>query len=110
MNSAAMKGVVQKSDCAQRAGGASDLVGGSNHLLEYFNSLAPVRDRWIEKNWFYHRELARTLCFFVPAGSSVVEIGSSTGVLLNDLRPTRGLGLDFSPAMVEIAQRKYPHL
>ena len=79
-------------------------------LVDYFNSLAPTRDQWIEKNWYYHRELASTLSFFVPPDASVLEIGSSTGVLLNSLRPRRGVGLDISPAMVAISQRKYPHL
>ena len=79
-------------------------------LVKYFNSLAATRDQWIEKNWYYHQELARALSFFVPADSSVLEIGSSTGVLLNSLTPRRGLGVDISPAMVEIARRKYPHL
>ena len=79
-------------------------------LVKYFNSLAATRDQWIEKNWYYHQELARALSFFVPTDSSVLEIGSSTGVLLNSLTPRRGLGVDISPAMVEIARRKYPHL
>src|SRR5262245_12766246 len=79
-------------------------------LVKYFDSLAATRDRWIEKNWYYHQELARTLSFFVPADASVLEIGSGTGVLLNALKPRRGLGIDISPAMVEIARRKYPHL
>jgi hypothetical protein len=40
----------------------------------------------------------------------VLEIGSGTGDLLNSLAPSRGVGVDISPAMVEIASRKYPHL
>ncbi len=78
--------------------------------MQYFDSLAATRDQWIKKNWYYHQQLTRTLSFFIPAGSSVLEIGSSTGVLLNSLKPGRGLGLDLSPAMVEVARQKYPHL
>ena len=79
-------------------------------LVQYFDSLAATRDQWIEKNWYYHQQLACTLAFFIPADSSVLEVGSSTGVLLNSLKPGRGLGVDISPAMVEVARRKYPHL
>ncbi len=79
-------------------------------LVNYFDSLAATRDRWIEKNWYYHQEIARTLSFSIPPGSSVLEIGCSTGHLLNALKPGRGLGIDISPAMVEIARGKYPHL
>jgi ubiquinone/menaquinone biosynthesis C-methylase UbiE len=32
------------------------------------------------------------------------------GDLLNALAPSRGVGIDISPATVEIASRKYPHL
>jgi SAM-dependent methyltransferase len=80
------------------------------HLLEYFDALAPTRDAWIKKNWYYHREVSRALSFFIPANSSVLQIGSGTGVLLNSLKPKHGLGLDVSPAMVKIARHKYPQL
>jgi ubiquinone/menaquinone biosynthesis C-methylase UbiE len=76
----------------------------------YFDSLAPTRDSWIERNWYYHEQIAHSLSFFVPANSSVLEIGSGTGELLNALKPRRGLGIDISQAMTDIAQRKYPHL
>ena len=79
-------------------------------LVRYFDALASTRDRWIKKNWYYHHEIARALSFHIPPGSSVLEIGSSTGALLNALRPGRGLGLDISSVMVEIARNKYPHL
>jgi ubiquinone/menaquinone biosynthesis C-methylase UbiE len=79
-------------------------------MVGYFDSLAPTRDSWIKRNWYYHQQIARTLAFFVPANSSVLEIGSCTGELLNGLKPRRGLGIDISPAMTDIAQRKYPHL
>ena len=80
------------------------------HLLDYFESLAETRDKWIKKNWYYHEQLARTLSFLIPADSSVLQIGSGTGSLLNSLKPKRGLGIDFSPAMVNMAQIKYAHL
>src|SRR5438105_431095 len=79
-------------------------------FVEYFDSLAPTRDRWIKKNWYYHDQLARTLSFFIPVDSSVLAVGSGTGVLLNSLQPKRGLGIDISPAMVHAARLKYPHL
>ena len=40
----------------------------------------------------------------------MLEVGTGTGDLLNALRPSAGVGVDLSPAMVAIARKKYPHL
>lgn len=79
-------------------------------LVEYFDALAPERDRWIEKNRYYHDQLAQTFSFFIPEGSSVLEAGCGTGHLLHALRPKRGVGLDVSPNMVRIARERFPKL
>jgi SAM-dependent methyltransferase len=76
----------------------------------YFDALAASRDRWKRRNWYYYRELESFFRFTVPAGTRVLEIGSGTGDLLHAVAPHRGLGIDFSPAMVSIARQKYPHL
>jgi ubiquinone/menaquinone biosynthesis C-methylase UbiE len=75
---------------------------------EHFDRLAPERDRWRQRNEYYYRDLDALLGFLIPQGSSVLEIGASTGDLLARLKPSRGLGLDFSSAMVEAARKKYP--
>jgi hypothetical protein len=40
----------------------------------------------------------------------VIEIGCGPGDLLHAVKPAYGVGIDFSPAIVEIAQKKYPDL
>lgn len=80
------------------------------NLADYFDQLAPERDSWRKKNWYYHQTL-RNLCrFLVPEGSSVLEIGSGTGDLLNALKPKHGTGLDISQKMIGAARVKYPSL
>jgi len=81
-----------------------------NNLIQYFDAMAPERDRWIAKNGYYHEQLQRIFSFYVSPGHSVLEIGSATGNLLAALQPKRGLGIDLSPKMVETASKKYPHL
>lgn len=76
----------------------------------FFDAAAPGRDRWAEKGRYYHDRLARSLGFCVPEGASVLNIGCGTGELLAGLKPKRGLGVDLSPAMVEIARAKHPGL
>ena len=48
--------------------------------------------------------------FLIPEREKVLEIGAGTGDLLNALKPGRGVGIDISSKMIEIAQAKYPHL
>ena len=79
-------------------------------VRNHFEGIAGDYDRWKEKSSYYYRLLAEICRERVPAGASVLEIGCGTGTLLHALRPSRGLGVDISPAMVEIAAAKFPSL
>lgn len=48
------------------------------------------------------------LRFHVPEGMRVLEWGCGPGDLLAGLKPSRGLGLDLSPKMVERARKAHP--
>jgi SAM-dependent methyltransferase len=74
----------------------------------HFDALAPRRDHWRRRNRYYHRFLSELLQSLVPSGSTVLELGCGTGDLLAELAPRRGVGLDLSEAMVEVARQKYP--
>ncbi len=65
---------------------------------------------WRRKNRYYHQDLDRLIQFLVPPGQRVLEIGSGTGLLLNSLNPSYGLGLDRDPTAVQAAQQQFPHL
>lgn len=75
-----------------------------------FDRLAPRWDRWKKRNWYYHLELERLCTSLIPPGKRVLELGCATGDLLNALRPSLGVGVDFSPEMIRLAKAKYPHL
>ena len=79
-------------------------------LATVLDELAERRDEFREKNAYYYEEIARLARFFIPEGASVLEIGCSTGDLLADLRPNRGVGVDLSPAVIEQARNKHPDL
>lgn len=74
------------------------------------DKLAPEREVWISRNAFYYEEDLRYMRFLIPGGSSVLDLGCGTGKLLSDLRPSRGVGVDFSSRMIEVARRKHPDL
>jgi ubiquinone/menaquinone biosynthesis C-methylase UbiE len=79
-------------------------------IKEYFNSIAPERRRWKKRRKYYNRSLEKYFSFFIPEGSSVLEIGCGTGELLDAVKPSRGVGIDFSEKMIELAKSEFPHL
>lgn len=58
----------------------------------------------------YHRRLERVYRFLVPPGARVLELGCDRGDLLAALKPSVGVGVDFSGEMVRQAAERYPHL
>src|SRR5215471_8886120 len=58
----------------------------------------------------YQRLLRAHYQFLVPAGGRVLELGCSLGDLLASVRPSRGLGVDFSSAIIELARQRHPQL
>src|SRR3546814_19138762 len=71
---------------------------------------APERERWVERNAAYYAEDHRYMRFLVPPGLSVLDLGCGTGELLASLRPSRGVGIDFSATTVARARAKHPEL
>lgn len=79
-------------------------------ILENANRLAGERQAYRRRASFFHGEDNRYLRFLIPEGLRVLEIGCGTGDTLAGLHPSYGLGIDFSPAMVEQAKRVHPDL
>jgi SAM-dependent methyltransferase len=79
-------------------------------IADFFDGFAADEPRWRRRNLTYHRLIESVMRFFVPRGASVLEIGSGHGELLAALEPSRGVGIDVSPRMVENAAANHPHL
>jgi glycosyltransferase involved in cell wall biosynthesis/2-polyprenyl-3-methyl-5-hydroxy-6-metoxy-1,4-benzoquinol methylase len=80
------------------------------HVRTHYNRFAARRDHWYRRNRGYHDYLEHALRALVPPGQSVLELGSGTGNLLKALQPGRGVGVDLSPAMVDLARQKFPEM
>jgi ubiquinone/menaquinone biosynthesis C-methylase UbiE len=79
-------------------------------IRRHFEKVAGDYDRWKEKSDYYYGLLTEIYRELVPPGRSVLEVGCGTGTLLSRLSPRRGVGVDISPRMVEIAAAKFPGL
>jgi len=59
---------------------------------------------------FYHQLLRHYYSFFISPGLRVLELGCSHGDLLAAMKPSLGVGVDFSGNMVQKARQKQPDL
>ncbi len=66
--------------------------------------------RAAEEQRFYHKLLRRYFAFFIPSNARVLEVGCGIGDLLAAVKPSYGVGIDFSPDMISIARQRHPEL
>lgn len=79
-------------------------------LREQADKLAAERDRWAARHPYYYEEEGRYLQFLVPPEKSVLQLGCGNGHLLATLRPSHGVGVDFSAAKIARARNSHPDL
>lgn len=77
-------------------------------LLEHFEELAPRYDVQRRKQAYYYDLLGRWLRYVIPEGQSVLELGCADGTQIMSLKPRHAVGIDFSPAMLRLAQSRNP--
>ena len=76
----------------------------------YWDSFAASLERWQPSRRHYQNRLAEIFTFLIPPGMRVLEVGCGQGDMLAAVRPSTGIGIDFSPELISRARRKYPHL
>ena len=76
----------------------------------FFDRFSSEDAHWRRKNDGYHGAIEQIYRALIPADNSVLELGSGAGDLLAALRPSRGVGVDVSPRMVELARRRHSGL
>jgi len=75
-------------------------------LKEYFDKIALKHHHWRNKNRYYYSYIENHIYFIVPQGKKVLEVGCGTGEFLIRLKPERGLGVDISDKMIDLARTK----
>src|SRR5262245_32247917 len=79
-------------------------------LLDYYESNVEELDRWRQYNAAYHEDDRKFMQFLIPPGKRVLELGCGRGDLLAALKPSYGVGIDFSAATIAKANARYPNL
>ena len=77
---------------------------------QHWDSFAVSMDRWQSLRSYYQNRLAEIYGLLIPPGMRVLEVGCGQGDLLAALRPSAGIGIDFSPEMISRARQRHPHL
>ena len=78
--------------------------------IQHWTAFAHTLPRWQGPRAYYQRRLAEIYSFLIPPGMRVLEVGCGRGDLLAALKPAYGLGVDFCPAMLELARQAHPEL
>jgi len=89
---------------------AAKSFGYTENRRGYWNQVAEEGSLWPPLRAFYQRRLAEIYRFLIPPGKRVLEVGCASGDLLAAVRPSSGVGVDFSPVMIEKAKSQYPAL
>ncbi len=78
--------------------------------MTHWNQVAQKRDHWRGLGRWYHRRLNDIYKFLVNPGQRILEIGCGMGSLISQLKPSHGVGVDFSPEMIERAKQRHPEI
>ncbi len=93
---------------ANEQNGAFDLYRSKRR--KHWDGLAEGYGAFSGPRKYYHARLAAIYRNLIPEGARVLELGCGCGDLLASLKPSHGLGIDFSPRMLEKARARYPDL
>jgi SAM-dependent methyltransferase len=109
------------SGTAPPRGGVAESLNGSSptgagqgrdyaEIAATFDGFVSEEDRWLSRTSGYHTLLSKIARSLIPEGESVLEIGCGRADLLAALRPSRGVGVDVSEAMIEAGRSRHPEL
>lgn len=87
-------------------------IGKSNSLksLSYFDELSKNRISIRDRHKYYWNEITFYCSYFSHSDYSVLEIGCGTGDLIAAIPGKYKVGIDFSPAMISVASKRFSHV
>jgi ubiquinone/menaquinone biosynthesis C-methylase UbiE len=82
----------------------------NNTRIAHWNKVAKKMRTWRGLGKYYNSRVGEIYRFNIPFGQSILDIGTGTGKLLSSLQPEKGLGVDISDGMIELAKELHPNL
>jgi SAM-dependent methyltransferase len=89
---------------------AETLQSYNQQRCAHWDAVAKQSDHWRGLGGYYHRRLAEIAQHLVAPGLRVLEVGCGQGDLLASVRPSYGVGVDFSGEMIARAKQRHPGL
>lgn len=77
-------------------------------ILEHIDGIAERRDSWRRRNDAFYADDLAFMRFLIPEGARILDLGCGTGALMAGLKPSLGVGVDFSSNMIDVARASYP--
>jgi len=74
--------------------------------VEYFDSIAEDYDRWHGKMSYFVEHTTTFLRGCIPEGKSVLLVGALSPEILMSLKPSRGVGIDVSPRLIQEVRKR----
>lgn len=88
--------------------GTAALAARRETVRRHQAQFARVRDRWITRNRYFYDSIKRALRFIIEPGRRVLNVRCQTGFMLDAVRPSRGVGVEVSREMADLARQCYP--
>jgi 2-polyprenyl-3-methyl-5-hydroxy-6-metoxy-1,4-benzoquinol methylase len=79
-------------------------------FYDHFQALASEISGYRKRYRYFWNDIVRYCNYFIREDDSVLEIGCAGGDLVAALNGHRKVGIDFSPAMIEVADREHPNI
>ena len=78
--------------------------------VNHWNYIAKKLETWSGLGGYYQDRLIQIYQYLIGSEKTVLEIGCGFGDLLAGLKPSYGVGIDFSPVMIQNAIKLHPDL
>jgi len=76
-----------------------------NERRNHWDALASTQKTWLEGGKPYHKRLDKIYSYLIPPGKRVLEVGCGCGGLLASVKPSFGVGVDFSRQTLLVARK-----